>query len=119
MIRWIGIGLIGLAGGISSGLFGVGGGLVFVPLLVLLFSVNMHSAIGTSLVVIIPTALVGALRHFAAGSVDFKMALVMALLAMAGAWLGSGLSLQLDVVWLRRLFAVFLFLVALRLFLKQ
>ncbi len=118
MIRWIGIGLIGLAGGLASGLFGVGGGILFVPLLVILFNVNLHLAIGTSLAAIVPTAVVGALRHFRGNSVDLKIALTLALFAMLGAWLGSGLSLQLDVIWLRRLFAVFLFVVALHLFFK-
>ncbi len=119
MIRWIGIGLIGLTGGLAGGVFGVGGGLIFVPLLVLFFNLDMHVAIGTSLAVIVPTALIGAVRHWNANSIDFKTAGVLALFAMVGAWLGSGLSLKLDVVLLRKIFAVFLFLVALRLFIKQ
>lgn len=119
MLRWFNVGLIGLAGGLASGLFGVGGGVLFVPLLVLLLGFNIHLAIGTSLVAIIPTALVGAFRHFAANSLDLKIALVLSLFAMVGAWLGSGLSLQMDMTALRKLFAVFLFIMALRLFFKQ
>lgn len=116
MVRWIGIGLIGLLGGISSGLFGVGGGAIFVPLLVLFFQVNPHLAIGTSLIAIVPTALVAASRNLLAGSVDLKMALTLAVFASIGAWIGSGISLQLDLVILRKLFAAFLFIIALRLF---
>lgn len=119
MVRWIGIGLIGLAGGLASGLFGVGGGILFVPLLVIFFNVNLHLAIGTSLAAIVPTALVGAFRHLHENSVDLKMALALALFAMLGAWLGSGLSLQMDVTGLRKLFAVFLFVLAFQLFFKS
>lgn len=116
MMRWLGIGFIGLAGGFVSGLFGVGGGVVFVPLLVLLLGWNVHLAIGTSLAAIVPTAVVGAARHAGSGWVDLKTALILAVLAMAGAWLGAGLSLQIDTVILRKLFAVFLVLLAFRLF---
>lgn len=119
MLRLLGIGIVGLIGGIVSGLFGVGGGLLFVPLLVLFFGVNIHVAIGTSLAAIVPTALAGATRHFLNQAVDFKMVLVLALFAMMGAWIGSGLSIRLDVVLLRKLFAGFLFVLALRMFFKQ
>ena len=101
-MRWIGIGIIGLAGGFASGLFGVGGGVLFVPLVILFLKANPHLAIGTSLAAIVPTALVGALRHSSEGWVDFRMAFVLALCAMAGAWLGAGISVRLDVVLLRR-----------------
>ena len=118
-LRLVGIGVIGLIGGFASGLFGVGGGLLFVPLLVLFLGVNIHVAIGTSLAAIVPTALVGAARHFFHHSVDFKMALALALFAMIGAWVGSGVSIRLDVVMLRKIFAGFLFVLALRMFFKQ
>ena len=115
-MRWIFIGIIGIAGGWVSGLFGVGGGVLFVPLLVLLLKLDVHLAIGTSLAAIVPTAFIGASRHFAEGKMDFRMALLLAFFAMAGAWLGAGLSLQMDVVLLRRVFAVFLIFLAARLF---
>lgn len=118
-MSWIVIGIIGFFGGVVSGLFGVGGGVIFVPLLILLMKFDPHLAIGTSLVAIIPTALVGASRHFSHGWLDIRAALVLALLAMAGAWLGSGISLRMDVTLLRRMFGVFLFLLAFRMFLKS
>ncbi len=116
MLRWIGIGLIGLAGGVASGLFGVGGGVLFVPLLILFFNVNVHLAIGTSLAAIVPTALVGAFRHSTQGALDYRIALLLAIFAMVGAWIGAGISLKLDVTILRKLFSAFLFLLAFRLF---
>jgi len=115
---WLGIGLIGLLGGIASGLFGVGGGVIFVPLLIIFFNFNPHLAIGTSLAAIIPTALAGAFRHFAAKSIDFQTAAVLILFAVLGAWFGAGLSLRLDIVLLRKAYALFLLVVAARLFFK-
>ena len=118
MMRWMGIGIIGLLGGLASGLFGVGGGILFVPLLALFLNYNFHLAIGTSLLAIVPTALVGAWRHISEHSVDFRTAILLALFAMIGAWLGAGLSLRLDVTLLRKLFAVLLLILAFRLFFK-
>jgi uncharacterized membrane protein YfcA len=77
---------------------------------------NIHAAIGTSLAVIVPTAMVAALRNLRAGSMDFKTALFLSLFAVLGAWLGAGISLRLDVAMLRKIFALFLMALALRLF---
>lgn len=115
-MRWMMMGLIGAAGGIVSGLLGVGGGVLFVPLLVILLKIDFHTAVGTSLAVIVPTALAGALKHFSSGQIDLKMAGVLAVFAIAGAWFGAGLSLHLDALLLRRLFSVFLVLLAVHLF---
>ena len=118
-MRWILIGLIGIAGGFASSLFGVGGGVIFVPLLALFLQMNFHLAVGTSLAAIIPTAVVGTFRHFSHGQVDWRVACLLAVFAAAGAWMGAGVSLQLDVLVLKRIFAVFLVCIALRLFFTQ
>ena len=114
-MHWIGIGIIGLLGGFTSGLLGVGGGVLFVPLLIIFYRMDPHLAIGTSLLVIVPTALAGATRHFLGNSIDFRMVLFLAGFAVFGAWLGATLSLQLDSALLRKIFALFLFLLAFRL----
>lgn len=111
--------LTGLLGGISSGLFGVGGGVVFVPFLIILAGFNTHLAIGTSIAVIIPTAIMGAYRHATAGMIDWKTAGFLVLFAILGAWIGSGLSLKLDVSLLRKCYGVFLLLVSLKLFFQN
>ena len=118
-MRWIAIGIIGLLGGFVSGLFGVGGGVLFVPLLILLLSFNLHLAIGTSLAAIVPTAIVGTLRHFSEGGVDFRTALLLASFAIIGAWVGAGISVRMDIALLRKIYAAFLFVLALRLFLES
>ena len=90
--------------------------MVFVPLLIVLLNWNIHLAIGTSLAAIVPTACVAAFRHFRENSVNLKIAAVLALLAIVGAWLGAGISLKTDVVVLRKVFAVFLLILAARLY---
>lgn len=108
--------LIGVFGGIVSGLFGVGGGLIFVPLLVIACHFDPHLAVGTSLAAIIPTAFVGLLKHQGAHLVDWKAALLIAVCAMVGAWIGAGLSMSLEASLLKRLLAVFLLFLSIKLF---
>ncbi|HOW88533.1 MAG TPA: sulfite exporter TauE/SafE family protein [Candidatus Omnitrophota bacterium] len=110
------IALIGVLGGFLGGLFGVGGGTVFVPLLVFLKGFDIHRAIGTSLLIIIFTAIAGAIFHGRAGMVDWKAAVVLGIFSMLGVWLGTKLSLKLETVMLQRAFAVFLILMAIKLF---
>ena len=111
--------LIGILGGLSSGLFGVGGGLVFVPLLVMLKKMNLHHAIGTSIAIVIPTSIMSTLCHAGAGNVDWKVAAWVTVFALAGAWMGSSLSIQMDAVSLRRFYAAFLLCVAAKLFFQK
>ncbi|HTL48381.1 MAG TPA: sulfite exporter TauE/SafE family protein [Verrucomicrobiae bacterium] len=118
-MTWLWLALIGAFGGICSGLFGVGGGLIFVPLLVFLLHFDVHLAIGTSLAVILPTAFSGLTRFAASGHVNWKAALMVAAFAIIGAWIGAGLSLKLSSLLLRRLFAVFLALVAIKMFFRN
>ena len=105
-----------LIAGIFSGLLGIGGGLILVPLFHYLLKMNMHLAVGTSLAIIVPTALVGALRHATQSHVDWRLVLFAALFAIVGGFLGAGLSMHLNVGLLRKIFAVFLLLVALKMF---
>ncbi len=107
---------IGVLGGFLGGLFGVGGGTIFVPLLMLLKGFDVHRAIGTSLLIIIFTALSGALFHGKAGMVDWKAAVVLGVFSILGVWLGTKLSLKLEAVMLQRIFAVFLVLIAVKIF---
>ena len=108
--------VIGILGGLVSGLFGVGGGIIFVPLLVLMRNFDSHLAIGTSLAVVVPTTAIGAWRNFKAGTIDWKTFGLIVVFAMIGAWVGSGISLKLDMSLLRRLYGVFLLIVSLKMF---
>ncbi|HOW58688.1 MAG TPA: sulfite exporter TauE/SafE family protein [Candidatus Omnitrophota bacterium] len=112
----MGIALVGLLGGFLGGLFGIGGGTIFVPLLMLLKGFDSHHAIGTSLLIIIFTALAGAFFHGRAGMVDWKAAIILGLFSILGVWIGTKLSLKLDAIMLQRLFAVYLVVIAIKLF---
>lgn len=110
---WVAI--IGVFGGVMSGLLGVGGGLIFVPLMTFFLGFTIHQAVGTSLLIIIPTALVGVWAHARQGHVDIKTALTIAAFAILGAWVGAQLSGKVDPLFLKRLFAVLLVFIAFKL----
>ncbi len=103
--------LLGLAAGVLAGLFGVGGGILFVPTLVAL-GLSQHDAIGTSLLAILPTVVAGTWRQARYGNVRPRAALALGLAAAAAAQGGVVLAEALPEATLRRLFAVLLFGVA-------
>lgn len=101
--------LTGLVAGVCSGLFGIGGGVLIVPALVYLLKFPIHSAIGTSLAVLLPP--IGAAAVFAyyrAGNVDLRAAVLIAAMVFVGAWFGALLAGRLDSGTLRVLFGLFL-----------
>jgi uncharacterized membrane protein YfcA len=118
-MKFLGAAVIGLIGGIVSGLFGVGGGLIFVPLLVYILGFNIHTAIGTSLAVVVPTAVAGTLRHGLLHNIDWRAVIFLSLFSIVGSWIGASLTAKLDPALLKRLFAVFLAVVALKMFLQN
>jgi uncharacterized membrane protein YfcA len=103
--------VLGLAAGILAGMFGVGGGILFVPALVAL-GLSQHDATGTSLLAIIPTAVVGTWRQARYGNVRWKGAVVIGVAAAAAAQGGAAVAEALSGPVLRKLFAGFLVVVA-------
>jgi len=87
---------LGLVTGVLAGLLGVGGGIIMVPALVVLFGMADVVAKGTSLVVIIPTAVLGTLRNRAAGNVDLRTALLVGLAGTVSAAAGVAVATRLD-----------------------
>ncbi|QIG39800.1 sulfite exporter TauE/SafE family protein [Microbacterium sp. 4R-513] len=108
---------IGLLAGLLSGLFGVGGGTVIVPLLVLILKFDQRLAAGTSLAAIVPTATVGVISYAIHGSVAWIPALILAVGAVGGAQVGTWLLPRLSQTVLRWCFVGFLVLVIVSLFL--
>jgi len=108
---------IGLLAGLLSGLFGVGGGTVIVPLLVLLLAFDQRLAAGTSLAAIVPTAAVGVISYAASGSVAWIPALILAAGAVVGAQIGTRLLPRISQTALRWGFVGFLVVVIVSLFL--
>jgi uncharacterized protein len=103
---------IGLAGGIIAGLLGVGGGVLFVPGLVIFLGLSQHQAEATSLLAIIPVAIVGTYRQDRYGNVRRRDALLLGLLSVAGAAGGVVLANALSGEVLRDGFAVMIMIVA-------
>lgn len=108
--------VIGLTAGLLSGLFGVGGGTLIVPLLVLMMRFDQRLAAGTSLTAIVPTATVGVISYALSGSVAWIAALILAAGAVVGAQLGSRLMPRISQRALRWGFVAFLLVVLVSVF---
>lgn len=105
--------IIGLAAGILSGLVGVGGGIIMVPLLIYFFGFNQHEAQGTSLAVLaIPVTAIAAYNYYKEGYLDWRYAGIIALCFIVGGYLGSKFAVTIDQKILKKIFAVILLLVA-------
>lgn len=113
----LGIGYVasGLAMGFLSAMFGIGGGILLVPILVALFGYGQLLAAGTSLAVMVPIALVGALRQTSSGATDWRLGALLGLGAAVGGFIGSRIAAVLPVEVLTWLFAAFILVVAIRL----
>jgi len=103
---------LGFVAGILSGMFGVGGGILFVPTLVIVLDLAQLSAQATSLAAMIPVVLVGAYRQHRYGNVKWRAALLVGLTSAAGVAGGTVLADALPEHVLRKLFAVLLLFVA-------
>lgn len=103
---------IGLSAGIASGLFGVGGGIVMVPLLTMFAGLSQHHAHATSLAAIVPIAIVAALVFVGAGEIDYPIAGLLAAGSLVGAPLGARLMARTSEGVLTVAFAILMLAVA-------
>ena len=106
--------LLGLSAGVLAGLFGVGGGILFVPTLVAL-GLGQLEAQGTSLLAILPTVLAGSWNQRRYGNLRVRSAVVVGLASIVGVEIAARVVVELPEDTLRRLFAVLLFAVAVQL----
>jgi len=105
-------------GGLSSGLLGIGGGSLMVPILHLTMNFPMHVAVATSMFIMIFTSVSGAATHFSLGNVDVGYAFFLCIGVVLGAQFGAYFSKKMSGKHLRRMFGVILFLVSVRMILK-
>jgi uncharacterized membrane protein YfcA len=99
---------IGLAAGILSGVFGIGGGVIIVPALIYLAGFRQHSATGTSLAVLLPPIGIGAMwEYYRHGNVDLRVAMIMAVAVFAGGWIGALVANRVAGPYLRLAFGLF------------
>lgn len=107
--------LTGLAAGILGGMVGVGGGIIIVPALVYFLAFSQHQAQGTSLALMLfPVGILGVINYYKKGYVDFRYAGLLAVGFVIGSYLGSKFSLSLPQVAVKKIFAVIMLLVALK-----
>jgi uncharacterized membrane protein YfcA len=112
LLHSVAIAAAGMVIGLLSGLSGIGGGVLTVPTLTLAFGLSQHLAQGTSLVAILPTAIVGAVTHYRLGNVDLKMAAWIGGIGAPSALIGASLALALPQTVLILIFSVFLLVAA-------
>ncbi len=111
--------IIGLMAGILSGLVGVGGGIIMVPLFVIFLGLTQHNAQGLSLAVMLPPVTFLAVYNYhtagTGGNIDWRIALTVSVLFIIGGFIGSKIALQIDQRILKKIFGFFMLIVAIKL----
>jgi uncharacterized membrane protein YfcA len=112
---WIILILIGVASGMLSGFVGVGGGLIIVPALVLFLEFSQKTAQGTSLaILLLPVGILAVMEYYKHGYIDIKIALIISAGFVVGGFFGSKIALVLPQDTIKKVFAIFMLIVAIK-----
>jgi len=107
--------VIGIISGLLAGVFGIGGAIIVIPALVFILGLSQHDAQGTSLAFMLPpVGILATWNYWKAGHVDWKIALVLSVTFVVGAYFGSQLSVNISDRMLRRVFGVLMLVMAVR-----
>jgi hypothetical protein len=107
--------VVGILAGVLAGTFGIGGAIIVIPALVFILGLSQHEAQGTSLAFMLPpVGILATWNYWKAGHVNWKIALILSLTFLIGAYLGSNISINISDRMLRKLFGGLLILVALK-----
>jgi hypothetical protein len=107
--------IIGLVAGMLGGMVGIGGGLVIVPALMYFLAFSQHQAQGTSLgLLVLPVAILAVLNYYKSGYVDFRVVGLLAIGFVVGSYFGSKMALSVPQLTLKRIFAIFMIVIALK-----
>jgi uncharacterized membrane protein YfcA len=107
--------LIGLVAGVFSGLIGIGGALIIIPALIFILHMDQYSAQGTSLAIMLPPiGLLAAYNYYKAGALNLQYALIIAAAFFVGGYLGSKIALSIPLEALRKIFAIVLIVIAIK-----
>jgi uncharacterized membrane protein YfcA len=107
--------IIGLVAGMLGGMVGIGGGLVIVPALMYFLAFSQHQAQGTSLgLLVLPVAILAVLNYYKSGFVDFRVVGLLAIGFVVGSYFGSKMALSVPQLTLKRIFAIFMIVIALK-----
>jgi uncharacterized membrane protein YfcA len=117
LVQAFGLGFLGLAAGTLGGMLGIGGAIIIVPALVYVFGYSQKLAQGTTLALMVPPiGLLAVLSYFKTGDVDIRAAAIIAVFFFAGGFLGGKLGLIMDAGILKKVFAAFMVVVAVKMF---
>jgi uncharacterized membrane protein YfcA len=107
--------IIGLIAGLLSGVMGVGGGVVMIPLMIFFLGFSQHEAQGTSLAVLaVPVTMLAAYTYYQEGHVNWRYAAVIAVFFVVGGYFGSKIAINVDQRMLKKIFAIILIVIALK-----
>jgi uncharacterized membrane protein YfcA len=107
--------LVGLFAGFLSGMVGIGGGIVIVPVLVYFLGLTQHQAQGTVLFMfLLPIGILGVFNYYKSGNVDIKYAFIIASTFVVGSYFGSKLSISLDQEIVKKIFGCIMLLISLK-----
>ena len=107
--------IIGIVAGFLSGLIGIGGGIVIVPMLVYMMQMNQKTAQGTTLFMFLfPIGALGVYNYYKAGHVDLRTAAIIAVTFVIGSYFGSKTAIAFDTKVMRQIFAVAIILIGIR-----
>jgi uncharacterized membrane protein YfcA len=114
-MQTVGLVLIGVLAGVLAGMFGIGGGLVIVPALVILYGLRQHAAVGTSLgALLLPVGALSAWVYWKNGNLNIAYSALIALGLVVGAYVGARLVEPVSDLTLRRMFGAFLLVVSVK-----
>jgi len=109
--------ITGLVAGVLGGALGFGGGLIFIPALVLFFGFSQHMAQGTSLFIMLPPiGILAVMQYYKAGQVNIKYGLILIITYLIGSYFGSSIALKMPESILKKAFAVIFILIGLKMF---
>jgi len=114
--------IVGLLAGVFSGMFGVGGGVIMVPLMVFALGYTQHQAQGTSLAILaVPVTFLAAYTYHKTGEnpINFKYALIMAVFFVLGGHFGAKMAISINETLLKKIFSVLLVIVAIKMFFSK
>lgn len=114
--QYLFVAVVGIGAGMLSGLFGIGGGTLIIPALVFILGFTQHKAQGISLaaLLLLPVGILGVIRYWKVGDVDWIAGLILAGGLLVGAYFGAGWAEKLNEVWLKRAFGIFFILLGIR-----
>jgi uncharacterized protein len=109
--------IIGLIVGLFGGMFGVGGGVILIPALVYIIGMEQHTAQGTSVAIMLPPiGIAAAYTYYKAGHINIKYAIIIAITFIIGSYFGSKLAVILPDQVSKKIFAVIMFIISIKMF---